>query len=98
MKIPQQPGKTGLDGRGHEKVDEVVVSRLKMTFGQPTLEEQNERHGIDINTTWFGVLKEANQLSLHYTNRLSEIMQEGQTDEYTERFPHLVSFVGQTGM
>lgn len=71
---------------------------MKQTFGQPSLEEQYERHETDISTTWFGVLKEESQLSLHYTNCLVDIMHESQTGEYGDRFPHLVSFVGQTGM
>jgi hypothetical protein len=35
---------------------------------------------------------------LQYTNRISEILQESCTGVYEERFPSLVSFVGQTGM
>ncbi|KAI8626808.1 hypothetical protein F5Y19DRAFT_466119 [Xylariaceae sp. FL1651] len=95
---PHRPGKVGIDGRPHEKVDEEVISRLKLTFTQPTKEEQERRHEFDINTTWFGVAKEANQPFLHHSNRLVDIMQEHPTPYHpADRFPHLVSFVGQTG-
>lgn len=76
-----------------------MVQRLKQTFGDPSPEEQSARHVKDLNTTWFGVLKEANQgLSLHYNTRLVDIMQDSRSGEYEDRFPQLVSFVGQTGM
>ena len=87
----------GIDGRQHEKVDEEVVQRLQQIFGQPSQDEQSNRHGGDIDTTWFGVDKDANQSFLHSSNRLVEVLHESQTGEFTERFPQLVSFVGQTG-
>lgn len=75
-----------------------MVQRLKQTFGDATPEEQSAQHIKDLNTIWFGVIKEANQcLSLHYSTRLVDIMQDSQSGEYQERFPQLVSFVGQTG-
>ncbi|KAL9572020.1 hypothetical protein ACKAV7_003852 [Fusarium commune] len=93
----QGPGKIGIDGRQHEKVDREVNDRLSKIFGEPTQDEQNNRHGGDINTTWFGVINEADQPFLHYSNRIVDILQESQVGDYSERFPHLVSFVGQTG-
>ncbi|RGP77832.1 hypothetical protein FLONG3_4008 [Fusarium longipes] len=94
---PHRPGKVGIDGREHEKVDEDIVHRLQQIFGQPTAEEQHRRHTNDINTTWFGVTKEHDQPYLHYSNRLVDILRESQMGAFTERFPQLVSFVGQTG-
>ncbi|KAK0721616.1 hypothetical protein B0T26DRAFT_800576 [Lasiosphaeria miniovina] len=94
---PHRPGKVGIDGRHHERVDEEVVRRLQRIFGQASEEEQSDRHGGDIDTTWFGVDKDANQSFLHTSNRLVEVLHESQTGEFTERFPQLVSFVGQTG-
>ncbi|EKJ74391.1 hypothetical protein FPSE_05462 [Fusarium pseudograminearum CS3096] len=94
---PHRPGKVGIDGREHEKVDEDIVYRLQQIFGQPTAEEQHRRHTNDINTTWFGVTKEYDQPYLHYSNRLVDILRESQVGAFAERFPQLVSFVGQTG-
>ena len=93
-----QPGKVGIDGRQHEMVDEDIVRRLQQIFGQPSAAEQHRRHTNDINTTWFGVTKEQDQPYLHYSNRLVDILRESQMGAFTERFPQLVSFVGQTGM
>ncbi|KAH7192830.1 uncharacterized protein B0J16DRAFT_394837 [Fusarium flagelliforme] len=95
--VPPKPGKVGIDGRQHEMVDEDIVRRLQQIFGQPTAAEQRRRHTYDINTTWFGVTKEQEQPYLHYSNRLVEILRESQMGAFTERFPQLVSFVGQTG-
>ncbi|KAF5003652.1 hypothetical protein FDECE_9823 [Fusarium decemcellulare] len=95
---PHWPGKVGIDGRSHEKVDEEVINRLSQIFSQPPSEEQTERHRRDVNTTWFGVIKEANQSYLHYSNRLVDILRDSQMGQHSERFPQLVSFVGQTGM
>lgn len=97
VSFASQPGKVGIDGRQHEMVDIEVIQRLSKIFSQPTREEQNYRHELDINTTWFGVVNEANQPFLQYSNRIADILQESQIGEYRERFPHLVSFVGQTG-
>ncbi|KAM7198241.1 hypothetical protein V8F20_006268 [Naviculisporaceae sp. PSN 640] len=87
----------------HEKTDSEVYHRLQGVFRQDrTEEEQHDLHASDIDTTWFGVVRdEANGRSsrpwLRHGNRLVEIMRESHTGEYTERFPHLVSFVGHTG-
>ena len=95
---PHKPGAVGIDGRPHEKVDVEVVARLTRIFGDSrSPEEQEALHVSDIDTTWFGVMKGANQPVLHYSHRLLDIMRESQTGQYPERFPHLVSFVGQTG-
>ncbi|KAK3389280.1 hypothetical protein B0H63DRAFT_537088 [Podospora didyma] len=95
---PHRAGAVGIDGRPHEQVDLEVVHRLTQIFGHHrSQEEQEQLHESDINTTWFGVMKGSNQQFLHYSNRLINIMRESQTGEFAERFPHLVSFVGQTG-
>ncbi|KAF4967420.1 hypothetical protein FSARC_5033 [Fusarium sarcochroum] len=94
---PHRPGKVGIDGRPHEKVDEEVVRRLKKIFNEPTVEEQYGRHRNDIDTTWFGAYKEKGQLFLNSTNRLADILCESQKGAPTDRFPQLVSFVGQAG-
>lgn len=91
-----QPGRVGIDGRPHEKVDEEVVDRLQQVFGRLSKQEQDLRHESDISTTWFGVDREGDSSYLHYSNRLIDILQD-QAGDRQERFPQLVSFVGQTG-
>ncbi len=97
---PHGPGAVGIDGRPHEKVDLEVVDRLMRVFGPgPSSEDQEALHVSDLDTTWFGVTRGANhaQPVLYHSRRMQEIMSDSQTERYTERFPHLVSFVGQTG-
>ena len=60
-------------------------------------DEQKKRHEVDCKTTWLEYTKEGNKSFLDYTNRLLDVIQEGQTESWEERFPRLVSFVGQTG-
>lgn len=90
-----------MPGFAHERLTAKVISRYNNIFVDPTQEEQIRRHGHDINTTWFGVFKEADEPFLHYSNRIVDILQESQmrddVEDFSERFPLLVSFVGQTG-
>lgn len=90
-----------MPGFEHESVTVNVINRYNNIFVDPTQEEQIIRHGEDMNTTWFGVFKEADEPFLHYSNRIVDILQESQmrdhVQEFPERFPLLVSFVGQTG-
>jgi hypothetical protein len=95
-----RPGAVGLDGRPHEKVDPGVFARFNRIFGHDWgAEEQEELHERDINTTWFSVEKRSSSREpfLRHSSRLTDIMRESQTGEHSERFPRLVSFVGQTG-
>ncbi|KAK0724572.1 hypothetical protein B0H67DRAFT_657154, partial [Lasiosphaeris hirsuta] len=95
---PHRAGAVGIDGRPHEKVDVEVVSRLTQIFGHNrTPEEQEALHMSDISTTWFGVMRGGGRPFLHCSNRLIDIIQKSQTGRHSERFLHLVSFVGQTG-
>ncbi|KAK4185147.1 hypothetical protein QBC35DRAFT_538384 [Podospora australis] len=103
---PHRPGAVGYDNRPHEKVDAEVIDRLTKVFDyERTPQQQTQLHLYDIGTTWFGVTRglgdgdgNRGQTSfLRYENRLADIMRESQADKHPERFPHLVSFVGQTG-
>lgn len=92
-----------VDGLPHEKISSEVYQRLQSVFRQDrTSDEQHKLHVSDIDTTWFGVVKDESEgpgsrPGLRHENRFIEIMRESQTGKYTERFPHLVSFVGHTG-
>lgn len=90
-----------MPGFEHERVTAEVIQRYNDIFVDPTQEEQFRRHDHDINTTWFGVFKEADEPFLHYSNRIVDILQESHmrddVEDFSERFPLLVSFVGQTG-
>ncbi|KAK4194241.1 hypothetical protein QBC40DRAFT_260209 [Triangularia verruculosa] len=97
---PHKPGGTGIDNRPHEKADPAVVERLERIFGKGrTEEEQAELFDTDADTMWFGVNKNTNGSFLDHSNRLIEIMLEGENHDYrtSDRFPQLISFVGKTG-
>jgi hypothetical protein len=79
------------------KLDNRLVKRHDEIFNPPGSEEQKKRHERDFETTWLEYTKEGNKYFLDYTNRLLDVIQEDQTKSWEERFPHLVSFVGQTG-
>jgi energy-coupling factor transporter ATP-binding protein EcfA2 len=83
----------------HEKADPAIVQRLKDILSPPCdHEEQQMLHVEDEDTTWFGLAKDKdNQSTFEDYGRYSAIMAESNTTEYQSRYPHLVSFIGQTG-
>lgn len=99
MQRPHKPGAKVVPGVApHVKVEPQVFDRLEKVFDQNiTEEDQQLMHQRDIRTTWFGIEKDGDEPRLHHHNRLIEIMRDSHTGEFAERFPHLVSFVGQTG-
>ncbi|KAL7784152.1 hypothetical protein V8C37DRAFT_420748 [Trichoderma ceciliae] len=94
---PHKPGKIGIDGRQHEKVDEDVFKLLQDIFDQVPIQEQQRRYQNDTDTTWFGVCNKGDEPHLGWSDRLVDILHESQGRDHVVRFPHLVSFVGQTG-
>ncbi|KAM7215074.1 hypothetical protein V8F06_009528 [Rhypophila decipiens] len=92
-----------VEGLPHEKIISEVYHRLQGVFRQDrTSDEQHNLHVSDIDTTWFGVVKDesgrpGSNPFLRHENRFMEIMRESQKGKYPERFPQLVSFVGHTG-
>jgi energy-coupling factor transporter ATP-binding protein EcfA2 len=96
---PHRLKKLGLDGLQHEKADPLVVKRLKEILS-PSQDETDQQmlHDEDTDTTWFGMGRNKQNLPvLQDYGRYSAIMAESNTQEFKARFPHLVSFVGQTG-
>ncbi|KAK4169827.1 hypothetical protein QBC43DRAFT_225424 [Cladorrhinum sp. PSN259] len=96
---PHRPRAPVVAGVGpHVKVEPEVFDRLERVFDQNLTDEyQQLLHQRDIDTTWFGIEKDGDEPRLHHHNRLIDIMRDSHTGEFHERFPHLVSFVGQTG-
>lgn len=93
------PGAVGYDGRPHEKSDANVVRILRQIL-EPTRSESDvdNEHQADEDTTWFGVGRDAsNQPVLQDYGRFATLLSEGQTQEASERYPLLISFIGQTG-
>lgn len=96
---PHRQGKLGHDGLPHEKTSEDLHLRLKSIFEPPEKHsELLKLHLEDEDTLWFGVDKDANG-KCHFTEtgRYSTLMTMTKQPTATERYPLLVSFVGQTG-
>jgi len=94
------PGKVNRDGIPHEKSNKIMVERLKEIFTPSSDPEwRRQLHETDAGTTWFGVTRNlvTGSATLHDYGRYSTIMRDSSTGDYSERWPQLVSFVGQTG-
>lgn len=79
----------------------MVIDRLRQILEPVRTEEEHEAELLeDEDTTWLGFGRDASGRSvLHDYGRFAAIM--GETlveDTATERFPQLVSFIGETGM
>jgi len=93
------PGIVNSHGVPHEKIDRAVAFRLKQILTPPSDPEvQRELYENDAQTTWFGVSRDARGAPvLQDYGRYSTIMRESTVGEFSQRWPQLVSFVGQTG-
>jgi hypothetical protein len=92
-------GAVGWDSRPHEKSNPQVVQRLRQILEPSRTETDHETELItDEDTTWFGVGRDAsNQPIFQDHGRFATLMSESQTPDVGERWPQLVSFIGQTG-
>ncbi|KAI1770384.1 hypothetical protein F4818DRAFT_450454 [Hypoxylon cercidicola] len=77
------PGAMGLGGKPHEKADPETICRLRQIF-EPVRSEAD--HEVELlkdreTTLW----------------KVAAIMSESGTGETTDRYPQLVSFIGETG-
>ncbi|KAK8066852.1 hypothetical protein PG997_013599 [Apiospora hydei] len=96
------PGAVGWDGKPHEKADPMVIHRLRQILEPVRTEEEHEAELLeDEDTTWLGFGRDSSGRSvLHDYGRFAAIMGESTTAEdgaAAERFPQLVSFIGETG-
>ncbi|KAI0888236.1 uncharacterized protein GGS22DRAFT_95044 [Annulohypoxylon maeteangense] len=93
------PGAVGYDNRPHEKANAQVVQRLRQIL-EPSKNENDHEQELqsDDDTTWFGVGRDsANQPVFQDHGRFANLMSESQTQDLGNRYPQLVSFIGQTG-
>jgi hypothetical protein len=96
---PHKRGKVNRDGMPHEKINKQVKERLEKIF-TPTSDPNTQRrlHQEDRETTWFGVCRGVmGHPELQDHGRYTRLIRESWTSQHLERWPQLVSFVGQTG-
>ncbi|KAI1452785.1 hypothetical protein F4805DRAFT_462423 [Annulohypoxylon moriforme] len=93
------PGAVGYDNRPHEKAIAQVVQRLRQIL-EPSRNENDHEQELqnDDDTTWFGVGRDsADQPVFQDHGRFANLMSDSQTKDLGNRYPQLVSFIGQTG-
>jgi hypothetical protein len=81
----------------HEKMDYTIVAELKKVLEPPEgTEIQTSMHEDDKHTAWFGV----SPGNTHFwdSGRYNTIMAETLSERDRERYPQLVSFIGETGL
>ncbi|KAI0169236.1 hypothetical protein GGR52DRAFT_581416 [Hypoxylon sp. FL1284] len=93
------PGATGLGGKPHEKADPEIVHRLQQIFEPIRSEAAYEAELLkDRETTWFGFSRDSSGHPIFQDyGRFAAIMSESRTRESNDRYPQLVSFIGETG-
>ncbi|OTA77343.1 hypothetical protein M434DRAFT_402358 [Hypoxylon sp. CO27-5] len=93
------PGAVGWGGKPHEKADLVVIQRLRQIF-EPlrTGTDHEVELARDRETTWFGFGRDSSGHPIFQDyGRLAAIMSESHVVGTTDRYPQLVSFIGEAG-
>lgn len=96
---PHKRGKVGEDGRPHERTEKEVYARLRPIFHPPENESALQKlHQDDEEALWFGVETEENKCVLTDSGRYAALMAATKQPTGSDRYPLLISFIGQTGM
>lgn len=97
--ILHAPGAVGWGGRPHEKADPFVVERLRQIFEPVRTEADHQQQLLDDEeTAWFGYGRDASGHPIFQDyGRFAAIMSDGHQTEGIERYPQLVTFIGETG-
>jgi hypothetical protein len=95
-----KPGMTGWNGLPHEKENPEAVALLRRILEPAPLSEaqQSKEFEADDETTWFGVARGPSGDVIQDHGRFATLMTESHGFYQGERYPQLVSFVGQTGI
>lgn len=94
-----KPKKRAFDGYAHEKVDRLVVERYRNIFEPPSsIDNQDALYKEEEDATWFGIgHNRAGDPVFEDYGRYTTLMAESIMPTPKVRYPHLVSFIGQTG-
>ncbi|KAI2468208.1 hypothetical protein F4781DRAFT_399238 [Annulohypoxylon bovei var. microspora] len=93
------PGAIGWGGKPHEKADPVLIERLRQILEPIRTETDHEAELIkDRETTWFGFGRDSSGHPIFQDyGRFATIMSESRSGGTADRYPQLVSFIGETG-
>lgn len=96
---PHKPKKRGFVGHAHEKIDRLVVERYRGIFEPPSsTDEQDASNKNEEDATWFGIgHNPAGDPVFEDYGQYTTLMAESLLPTPKVRYPHLVSFIGQTG-
>jgi hypothetical protein len=89
----------GPSGLAHEKSDTSIAQRLENAFTAPKDTKQAQRlHVNDSDTIWLSFTGEHTDLpSIQDHDRFTALIQDSFSGRWNERWPQIVSFIGQTG-
>ncbi|KAI1737988.1 hypothetical protein F4680DRAFT_426738 [Xylaria scruposa] len=93
------PSAVGRSGKPHEKVDSGLLERLRHVL-EPIRTEAEHQVELerDRESTWFGFDRDSSGHPAFVDHgRFASIMTESLAGKVVERFPQLVSFIGETG-
>lgn len=102
---PHRKGKVGIDGLPHEKTDVDIVNSLKAILEPPSaVDAVRKLHRQDAASKWFGVTRSEHPhpVTGNYAvefkdyGRYATLMADSRPSSGVARYPHLVSFIGQT--
>ena len=98
--ISHRRGTSGPNGLAHEKSDTNIAQRLENAFTPPrNIRQANQLHIDDSDTTWLSFTGEpTNFPSIQDHDRFTALIQDSFTGVWSERWPQIVSFIGQTGI
>lgn len=98
--FPHRPGKLGRDRMPHERTNYYIAKRFGTILHPPnSLDTLQSMHEEDELSTWFGVItKTKNEYTLRAHSTFTDLMAQSQQSGQTTKFPHLVSFIGQTSI
>lgn len=108
--VPHRKNRLAPGAVPHERTDHNVAMKIKdILDSKPSDTEQERLHKNDEDTSWFGIVREDGELPLFQDyGRYANLMASTSRSQWTSvsrlhsaqrdnRYPSLVSFVGQTG-
>lgn len=96
-----KPKKRGLNSHAHRKIDRLVDERYRIIFEPPSTstDEQDALYKDEEDATWFGIgHNRAGDPVFEDYGRYTTLMAESLSPTSIVRYPHLVLFIGQTGI
>ena len=95
-----KPRKRGLDRHAHKKIDRLVDERYRNIFEPPSssIDAQEAVYKDEEDATWFGIGRNrAGDPVFEDYGRYTTLIADSLLPRPKVRYPHLVSFIGQTG-